>query len=229
MADASVVSIAGVPIWTGEADKGLVSASGEVVGVVFVAQYRDNSNYHAAAGAYTPEHDRPPDYGGARNCAGRDVTGRPSGYTEEIADEICERLANGESLRAICAGEGKPSQSMVFRWLQANEGFRERYARAREAQADVLADESIDIADDATNDWMEINAADERGEKYRLNGEHVQRSRLRIDTRKWFASKLAPKKYGEKLAVGGDDDAPPIRVEQVVRRIVRPDAGNPDR
>lgn len=110
-----------------------------------------------------------------------------------------------------------PHVATVLRWLGKDEhaAFREQYARAREAQADVLADESIEIADDATNDWMEVNAADEKGEKYRLNGEHVQRSRLRVDTRKWFASKLAPKKYGDKLAVGGDDASPPIRLEVV--------------
>lgn len=87
---------------------------------------------------------------------------RPSTFTEEVAGLICERLADGESLRSICSQEGMPSKSMVFRWLAANEAFRDQYARAREAQADTLFDEILDIADDGRNDWIEKrNAAGE--------------------------------------------------------------------
>lgn len=87
----------------------------------------------------------------------------------------------------------------VLRWLadEDREDFRRQYARAREAQADTIFDEIIDIADNATNDWMERNGQDDEG--YQLNGEHVQRSRLRLDARKWMAGKLAPKKYGDKI------------------------------
>ena len=118
-------------------------------------------------------------------------------FSEEIADKICERLANAESLRKICLSDDMPSQTTVFRWLadERYASFRERYARAREAQADTLFDECLDIADDGTNDYM--SGKDGEDEKY--NGDAVQRSKLRVDTRKWMASKLAPKKYGEKL------------------------------
>ena len=68
---------------------------------------------------------------------------------------------------------------------------------SNEAQADALAEETLEIADDGKNDWMLDNDPDNPG--YKLNGEHVQRSRLRVDARKWFASKVAPKKYGEKV------------------------------
>lgn len=74
-----------------------------------------------------------------------------------------------------------------------HDAFREQYARAREAQADTLADEILDIADDATNDFMMT----EQGLKY--DGDSVQRSRLRVDSRKWLAGKLRPKKYGDKI------------------------------
>jgi hypothetical protein len=138
-------------------------------------------------------------------------TGRPSGYTAEIGDRICERLACGESLRSICAEQGMPSQSMVFRWLAQDAVFREQYTRAREAQADVLADETLDIADDGRNDWMEKFGKDGESVGWQLNGEAVARSRLRVDARKWFAAKLAPKKYGDKVAIGGADDLPPVQ------------------
>jgi len=136
--------------------------------------------------------------------------GRPSGFTEEIADVICERLANGESLRAICRDDGMPSTSMVFRWLGEFSNFRDRYARAREAQADALFDEILEIADETTFD-TEIT---ENGS--RPNSEWIARSRLRVDARKWMASKLAPKKYGEKLELAGDQSAP---LTVVVRKL----------
>lgn len=102
-----------------------------------------------------------------------------------------------------------PSTVTVFRWLGDPQyaEFRNMYALAREAQADYLADESIEIADDARNDWMEARE-NEQSEGWKLNGEHVQRSKLRIDTRRWFASKIAPRKYGEAVKVQGDPEAP---------------------
>lgn len=132
----------------------------------------------------------------------------PSGYSDELALRICERIVEGESLRAICREEGMPSQSMVFRWLEANQAFREQYARARDLQADTFADELTEIADNATNDWMERNGQEDKG--WQANGENIQRSRVRIDTRKWIASKLKPKKYGDKIdhSLTGKDGGP---------------------
>lgn len=120
--------------------------------------------------------------------------GQPSAYSDSIADEICERLSNGESLRNICREEGKPSQSMIFRWLTKNEGFREQYAHAREAQAELLAAEILEIADDGKNDTY----VDEDGNR-RTDQDVIARSRLRVDARKWIASKLKPKVYGDKV------------------------------
>lgn len=146
---------------------------------------------------------------------------RPSSFTEEMADRICEMLAEGQSLRAICAAEDMPSQSAVFRWLadERRATFRQQYARAREAQADALFDEMLDIADDGSNDWMERKRQDGSTDEV-LNSEHVQRSKLRIDARKWMASKLNPKVYGDKLDVTSgneplrnlDDDALDARI-----------------
>lgn len=113
-------------------------------------------------------------------------------FDQAIADSICERLIGGESLRKICRDDGMPSAALVCKWLAdpANQFFREQYVRAREAQADTLADEILDIADDGSNDFMDDD------DKY--NGDAVQRSKLRIDTRKWLAGKLKPKVYGDK-------------------------------
>jgi hypothetical protein len=126
------------------------------------------------------------------------VAGRPSEFTQDKADIICERLALGESLRKITSAEDMPGQSTVFRWLAANEAFREQYTQARLTQADALFDEILDIADDGRNDWMATHGEDGAG--WRENGEALQRSRLRIDARKWMAGKLRPKVYGEKIA-----------------------------
>lgn len=137
------------------------------------------------------------------------MTGRSSEFTQEIADLICKRLANGESLRKICLSEDMPCQTTVFKWLSQQPPFAEQYARAREAQADALFDECLDIADDGSNDYM----AGKEGEDDRYNGDAVQRSKLRIETRRWMAGKLRPKKYGEKLEVDNNHNFDPAVAE----------------
>lgn len=124
--------------------------------------------------------------------------GRPSMYSEALATTICERIANGESLTAICKDEGIPSKVTVFKWLKEHGEFVNQYARAREMQADHYLDEIFEIADDGSNDWMERQVKGGAAVKA-VDQEHIQRSRLRVDTRKWAMAKLAPKKYGEKL------------------------------
>lgn len=128
----------------------------------------------------------------------------PKPYDPQIGDEICERLANGESLRKITLPKEMPHIATICRWLVANPEFSEQYARAREAQADALADEILDIADDGSNDWM-ADREEEAGVAY--NGDAVARSKLRVDARKWVAAKLKPKKYGDKLDLTSDGKA----------------------
>jgi hypothetical protein len=139
--------------------------------------------------------------------------GRPSLFTAELAAAICERISLGESLRSICRDEKMPDRATVFRWLSQDEAFRDQYARSREEQAETLAEELLEIADDATNDWMERNADDNAG--WVANGEHIQRSRLRVDTRKWIASKLLPKKYGDATLLK-HADADGNRIQAIV-------------
>jgi len=134
--------------------------------------------------------------------------GRPSKFTQKLADTICEQLADGRSLRSICSADEMPDTSTVCRWLAANEEFREQYARARELQADALFDEILEIADDGLNDWIERKGADGQSLGWVENGEALRRSALRVDARKWMASKLQPKKYGDKVALTGEGGGP---------------------
>lgn len=147
-------------------------------------------------------------------------------FTQEIADAICERIASGESLRSICADESMPSTVTVFKWLGLQAAFANQYALAREAQADALFDEMLSIADDGTNDWM-LSRGEDENEAWRVNGEHIQRSKLRLEARKWMASKLQPKKYGDKITqeLTGAGGAPLVPVLNVT--ISKPGSGTP--
>jgi len=138
--------------------------------------------------------------------------GRPTILDDDLADTICRRLAHGESLRSICRDDAMPDISTVLEWVvnsknEAQEKFSKQYAKAREAQAEYLADEINDIADDGSNDWIE-RETEKRNIVEQVNGEVVARSRLRVDTRKWYLSKVLPKKYGERLVMAGDKDNP---------------------
>jgi hypothetical protein len=143
------------------------------------------------------------------------IMGRPSKYTVEIARQMCELLAEGVPLREICRREGFPVWQTVYDWMVKDDaavaagggaGLSGAIARAREIGYDAMAEDCLRIADDAVNDWMET----EHGP--RLNGEHVQRSKLRIETRLKLLAKWNPKKYGEKLALAGDAENP-LKVE----------------
>lgn len=142
-------------------------------------------------------------------------TGRPTDFSPEIANEICERLMKGQSLRFICRDEEGgwiPSERTIYRWLETNEPFRQQYAHAREVQADTLVDQIVSIAD-----GEDINPDASDGEKAAAMVRDAARDRLRMDARKWVASKLAPKKYGEKVALtGGDADDAPIKTAVTV-------------
>ncbi len=141
---------------------------------------------------------------------------RPSEFTKELGDEICAKLAMGESLRTVLKEDKMPSMQTVFNWLRTKEGFVDQYARAKEESADALSDEILDIADDGSNDWMEIHKGGYTSTI--VDQEAVQRSKLRVDTRKWIASKLKPKKYGDKLDLTSGGDKLPQPIINVVPR-----------
>lgn len=146
--------------------------------------------------------------------------GRPPLYNEEIAVQVLVQMMSGKSVRQICKQEGFPSRDTVHVWIATNAGakldkeekvipgtgFSDRYAHARKVRAAEIFDEMEEIADDGTNDWMERNGKDNPG--WTANGENVQRSRLRIDTRKWMLSKMEPNTYGDKLELSGNAEKP---------------------
>jgi len=120
--------------------------------------------------------------------------GRPSIYSPEKADKVCALLAEGMTLRQACKSPGMPHPTTIIKWaVEDREGFHQQYARAREIGYLQMADEIIDIADDGSNDWME------REGRSAINGEAINRSRLRVDSRKWLLSKALPKIYGERI------------------------------
>lgn len=145
---------------------------------------------------------------------------RPSDYTVEIAAEVCTKLAEGRSLRDVCSDEDLPAESTIRLWaLEDRNGFSAQYARAREIGYHSMADELLEISDDGRNDWMVRRGEDDAG--WQANGEHIQRSRLRVDTRKWMLSKVLPKVYGDKLALT-DSDGGPLTVNVVQRASNKP-------
>ena len=124
-------------------------------------------------------------------------------YSQEIVDAMCELIADGKSLRAICAVEGMPTKSLFLKWVSNNVTLRDQYALAREAQADTFFDEVLEISDNSSEDVA--------GELGIPNGVAVQRARLRVDTRKWAMGKMMPKKYGDKQLLTGADGEGPVQ------------------
>lgn len=124
-------------------------------------------------------------------------------YSPQIARKICEQIMEGKTLKDICAQHNMPSIQRVTRWLASplNEDFREMYYYARRVQAEILVDEIISIADDSENDWKP--SFNKKGEQNGWKPDHecIQRSRVRIDTRKWLAAKMLPRMYGENIDV----------------------------
>ena len=124
--------------------------------------------------------------------------GRPSAYSLDAARSINQRVANGETLQAICASSASPDRATVYRWLAAHREFRDMYARAREDRADLIADEILEIADTATD---------------------ANLARVQIDARKWAAAKLYPKRYSDKLIHQGSADRP-IKTAGEIRIVI---------
>jgi hypothetical protein len=144
-------------------------------------------------------------------------TGRPSKYTPEIAQQMCDLLAEGVPLREICRREGFPAWRTVYDWMVRDDaavaagggaGLSASIARAREVGYDSLAEECLSIADDASNDWMERLDKDGNAVGWMLNGDHVQRSKLRIETRLKLLAKWDPKRFGDRVQLAGDADQP---------------------
>lgn len=128
--------------------------------------------------------------------------GRPTDYSPELSDLICERLAQGESMRSIARDDSMPAMSTLFKWLRIHTEFAQQYAIAKEESADALVDDMLDIADNQVEQPLIVD-----GLPMQVDGKlvmvkdavSVNHARLRVDARKWAASKLKPKKYGDKV------------------------------
>lgn len=124
---------------------------------------------------------------------------RPTVLTPELAAALCERLADSAgSLRRVCMSDDMPLERTVRLWCADNPEFESAYARAKLMGIDASIDETLDIADDASNDWMSRLGKDGQSAGWQVNGDHIQRSKLRIETRRWIAERTAAKKYGVK-------------------------------
>ena len=139
--------------------------------------------------------------------------GAPTTYNTHIAMVICMRIAEGESLREIVKTDGMPDRTVVYDWLLRHPEFANQYTRAREEQADTLADEIIAIADEQP----EIIAVTDKKTgaliEHKLDGAFLQWQKNRIEARKWTAMKLKPKKYGDRVALEGVEGGAAIKTE----------------
>ena len=124
--------------------------------------------------------------------------------TQENIDTLCDSVVMGMTVREACELEGMPSPNAIYLAVSRNEDWANQYARAREAQLVKWEDDIVEISDNGTNDWMERNGVAS------VNGEHIQRSKLRVDTRKWVMAKRRPKKYGDRVSqeISGPDGQP---------------------
>jgi hypothetical protein len=131
---------------------------------------------------------------------------RPSDYTIDKATDICARIASGQPLVRICRDEQYPDVTTVYRWIATHPEFRTMYARARDDQADTLADEILDIANTPVEGIT--TKTDSDGKTETTKADMLNHRRLQVDARKWIAAKLKPRKYGEKLELAGDSERP---------------------
>lgn len=126
-------------------------------------------------------------------------TGRPSKFDKALCLDICDDIASGKSLRQACEERGIATSTAMGWFLDDQDGVFAHYARARKLQAEKMFDELLDIADDATNDYMEVHDPEGKVIGYKENGEWTRRSQLRTDIRKWILARMDSKRYGDKV------------------------------
>jgi hypothetical protein len=143
----------------------------------------------------------------------KNPVGAPTTYNSHIAFVLCTRIAEGESLREIVKDEGMPDRSTVYDWLLRHPEFADQYARAREEQADTLADEIIAIADEQPEIIAVLDKKTGALIEHKLDGAFLQWQKNRIEARKWTAMKLKPKKYGDRVALEGVEGGAAIKTE----------------
>lgn len=125
------------------------------------------------------------------------ASGRPTIYTDELAAEFCKRIASGKSARDVCSSSDMPNRSTIYEWCLSNTSFSAQYDLAKEERAEKIFEETLEIVD---------GVAEEAA--------CVAKARLQMDARKWFLSKMLPKKYGDKPETGIEEqqDVTPVTV-----------------
>jgi len=160
---------------------------------------------------------------------------RPTSFTPKLGLEICKRIADGESLRNICKDDGMPNRVTVHDWLldADKKEFYYQYEKACNTRAENMFDDLLEIADDGSNDYMDVISSRAGGLDdedapvsiiKKINPENIQRSRLRTDVRKWYLSKVLPKKFGEKLDV--ESGGKPLQGNTIVFKNFSDDSGD---
>lgn len=156
--------------------------------------------------------------------------GRPSSYTDRVGNYICQELMKGRTITKICKEEGMPHITTVFNWLNKlngafNEDFLKSYVQAREFQAEIFADQIKDIADDGSNDTYTITNSKTGKTEAFVAHDHIKRSVLRVEARKWLAAHLLPRKFSDKVQVTGAEgkDLIPPAPTQVIFQFVGED------
>lgn len=147
---------------------------------------------------------------------------KPTKYTPELGDQICELIAEGLSLTRVHeklkadGAEYSPTPAVINTWALKIPEFTEQYSRARIIQAHCLADDILAICDDGSRDT--ITRYREDGTEYdAIDHEHINRSRLRVDTRKWYLSKVLPKLYGDRIEVNSTGEVTHTHIVSVPR------------
>lgn len=152
---------------------------------------------------------------------------KPVAFSQDVAEEILRRFAGGEHIKSICQDSDMPARSTVYMWLADDSDARSplliswqsAMAKARTAHAFAMADDAIDIADDGSNDYVTRERQDGSTHEV-LNAEHVQRSKLRVDTRLKLVEKYAPEQFGNALMLTGANGGP-IKVETNPKDVAR--------
>lgn len=133
--------------------------------------------------------------------------GRPSTFSQDVANTICDRIANGVPLREICRDDNMPAWRTVYDWMEAHADFSARIARARELGEEAIAQECMAIADTPQIGTRSVSKA--TGVEI-TEADMIEHRRLQIDTRLKLLAKWNPRKWGDKVAIGGASDLPPV-------------------
>lgn len=146
--------------------------------------------------------------------------GRPTDYTIELAEEICDAIAcSSKGLKPLCnANNHWPDRKNIYQWIKKHPEFRSMYAQAKEHQIEVIVNEILEIADDTSKDTI-IKTNKDGVEYETCNSEYINRSRLRVDTRKWLAAKLCPRLYGDMAGKNEVSQDAKSLVERIIDKL----------